>query len=121
MRVYKHKLVSIGHAQMTLKQNKLVLLLFDFKRFFLFEGISSVLFGHKAAEKKTRFKKTFTCIPTHSMTLTAVRVYKLVDTNQILVQIKIMKIICSLLKTHFNTRLEIIDEKKSHELISTWN
>ena len=36
---------------MTVKQNKLALSPFDSKRFLLFDGISTVPFGHKAAEE----------------------------------------------------------------------
>ena len=36
---------------MTVKQNKLTLSSFDSKRFLLFDGMSTVPFGHKAAEE----------------------------------------------------------------------
>ena len=52
MRVYNnYKIVSKGHTKMTVKQNKLALSPFDSKRFLLFDGISTVPFGHKTAEE----------------------------------------------------------------------
>ena len=51
MRVYNFNIVSKGHTNMTRKQNKLALSPFDSKRFLLFDGISTVPFGHKAAEE----------------------------------------------------------------------
>ena len=51
MRVYNYNIVSKGHTNMTLKQNKLALSPFDSKRFLLFDEISTVPFGHKAAEE----------------------------------------------------------------------
>ena len=51
MRVYNYNIVSKGHTNMTVKQNKLALSPFDSKRFLLFDGILTVPFGHKAAEK----------------------------------------------------------------------
>ena len=51
MRVYNYNIVSKGHTNMTVKQNKLALSPFDSKRFLLFDGISTVPFGHKAAEE----------------------------------------------------------------------
>ena len=51
MRVYNYNIVSKGHTNMTVKQNKLALSPFDSKRFLLFDGISTVHFGHKAAEE----------------------------------------------------------------------
>ena len=52
MRVYNYNIVSKGHTNMTVKQNKLALSSFDSKRFLVFDGISTVPFGHKAAEEK---------------------------------------------------------------------
>ena len=49
MRVYNYNIVSKGHTNMTVKQNKLALSPFDSKRFLLFDGISTVPFGYKAA------------------------------------------------------------------------
>ena len=51
MRVYNYNTVSKGHTNMTVKQNKLALSPFDSKRFLLLDGISTVPFGHKAAEE----------------------------------------------------------------------
>ena len=51
MRVYNYNIVSKGHTNMTVKQNKLALSPFDSKRFLLFDGISTVPFDHKAAEE----------------------------------------------------------------------
>ena len=51
MRVYNYNIVSKGHTNMTVKQNKLALSPFGSKRFLLFDGISTVPFGHKAAEE----------------------------------------------------------------------
>ena len=51
MRVYNYNIVSKGHTNMTVKQNKLALSPFDSKRFLLFDGISTVPFGHKTAEE----------------------------------------------------------------------
>ena len=51
MRVYNYNIVSKGHTNMTVKQNKLALSPFDSKCFLLFDGISTVPFGHKAAEE----------------------------------------------------------------------
>ena len=51
MRVYNYNIVSKGHTNMTVKQNKLALSPFDSKRFLLFDGISTAPFGHKAAEE----------------------------------------------------------------------
>ena len=50
MRVYTFNLVSKGHTNKIVKQNKLALSPFDSRRFLLFYGISTVPFGHKAAE-----------------------------------------------------------------------
>ena len=51
MRVNNYNIVSKGHTNMTVKQNKLALSPFDSKRFLLFDEISTVPFGHKAAEE----------------------------------------------------------------------
>ena len=51
MRMYNYNINSKGHTKMTVKQNKLALPSFDSKRFLLFDGISTVSFGHKAAEE----------------------------------------------------------------------
>ena len=51
MRVYNYNIVSKGHTNMTVKQNKLALSPFDSKSFLLFDGISTVPFGRKAAEE----------------------------------------------------------------------
>ena len=51
MRVYNYNIVSKGHTNMIVKQNKLALSPFDSKHFLLFDGISTVPFGHKAAEE----------------------------------------------------------------------
>ena len=51
MRVYNYNIVSKDHTIMTVIQNKLALSPFDSKRFLLFGGISTVPFGHKAAEE----------------------------------------------------------------------
>ena len=51
MRVYNYNIVSKGHTNMTVKQNKLAISSFDSKSFLLFDGISTVPFGHKAAEE----------------------------------------------------------------------
>ena len=50
MRAYNYDIVSKGHTNMTVKQNKLALSPFYSKRFLLFDWISTVPFGHKAAE-----------------------------------------------------------------------
>ena len=50
MRVYNYNIVSKGHINMTVKQNKLALSPFDSKRFLLVDGITTMPFGHKAAE-----------------------------------------------------------------------
>ena len=51
MRVYNYNIVSKGHTNITVKQNKLAISPFDLKRFLLFDGISTVPFDHKATEK----------------------------------------------------------------------
>ena len=51
MRVYNYNNVSKGHTNMTVKQIKLALSPFDSKRCLLFDGISTVPFGHEAAEE----------------------------------------------------------------------
>ena len=51
MRVYNYNIISKGHTNMTVKQNKLALSPFDSKLFLLFFGISTVPFGHKAADE----------------------------------------------------------------------
>ena len=52
MRVYNYNIVSKGHTNMTVKQNKLALSPFDSKRFLLFDRISTVPFGHTAEVEK---------------------------------------------------------------------
>ena len=52
MRVYNYNIVSKGHTDMTVQQNKLALSPFDSKRFLLFDGNLTVPFVHKAAEEK---------------------------------------------------------------------
>ena len=44
---------------MTVKQNKLALSPFDSKRFLLFDGISTVPFGHKAAEENAFIEHSY--------------------------------------------------------------
>ena len=51
MRVYNYNIVSKDHTNLTVKQNKLALTPFDSKRFLLFDGISTMPFGHKADEE----------------------------------------------------------------------
>ena len=51
IRVYNYNIVSKDHTNMTVKQNKLAISPFDLKRFLFFDGISTVPFDHKAAEK----------------------------------------------------------------------
>ena len=51
MIVYNYNIVSKGHTNMTVQQNKLLLSPTDSKLFLLFDGILKVLFGHKAAKE----------------------------------------------------------------------
>ena len=51
MRVCNYNIVSKGHTNMTVKQNKLTLSPFDSKQFLLFDGILTVPYGHKATEE----------------------------------------------------------------------
>ena len=51
MRVCNYNIVSKGQTKMTVKQNKLALSPFDSKRFLLFDGISTVPYGHKAGDE----------------------------------------------------------------------
>ena len=51
MRLYNCNIVSKCHTNMTVEQNKFVLSPFDSKCFLLFDGISVVPFGQKAAKK----------------------------------------------------------------------
>ena len=53
MREYNYNIVSKGHTNMTVKQNKLASSPFDSKRFLLFDVILTVPFRHKTAEENT--------------------------------------------------------------------
>ena len=73
MRVYNYNIVSKGHTNMTVKQNKLALSPFDSKRFLLFDGISTVSFGKKTAEENAFLENNWTPSgPTHTMKLITV-------------------------------------------------
>ena len=60
MRVYNYYIVSKNHTKMTVKRNKVALSPFDSKQLHLFDGTSTVSFGHKAAEENAFLENLYT-------------------------------------------------------------